>query len=343
MAFARFPHPFEMEPCSVVTAHARVHDSFKCSPGLEHATRAAQSPSSATYCRSSSFRKCRVSHVRLVRLVLGLPTLLAATCTSSASAAITLPSQAEWVCRISEAGQRCGDVYENAVTHQKGGICRKGYCCAKFAVANNLFGDICTDDQTACRSKNEPYSDGKCSLEEKCSACAQAAKCKYDNSSNGGVYCHCEPPGEGTGKTCKVDPCRGRPCVNGTCKPRQDDPSDFKCSCLPGYVAVKDASGYAKSCVDVCSTGVCGDGALACYNGETTYTCACKPGYVNLSINGNDSCVRPNFCDVQPCGDSEAVKSCKMISNTEYECECQAEFALTTVLGRKTCTRKLSN
>lgn len=308
--------------------------------GVRCATRPGQWRSPLSFRRDSSFHTCRVPHFRpLVPLL----ALVATTGSSAAFAAVTLPSQAEWVCRISEAGQRCGEVFQNAATQQKNGICRKNYCCAMYAVAGDAFGDICTDDRAACRSKKEAYSDGKCNLEEQCSACAPPAKCKYDNSSNGGVYCHCEPPGQGTGKMCKVDPCRGTPCVNGTCRPRRDDPSDFECSCLPGYVAVKDSTGLAKSCVDVCSTGVCGEGALACYNGETTYTCACKSGYVNLSVNGNDSCVKPNFCDVQPCGDSAAVRSCKMITNTKYECECQAEFSLITVLGRKTCVRKQSN
>ncbi|PFH32951.1 EGF family domain-containing protein [Besnoitia besnoiti] len=260
----------------------------------------------------------------------------------SASAAITLPPQAQWVCRISERNQRCADVYANEHTGQKGGICREDDCCSRTGLSPSMgFGDVCKPrSDRACGSYKDAYSYGKCDLTHQCHKCSTASKCKLDNSENGGVWCHCPAPGVGDGISCVTDPCKGSPCDNGTCSPRKDDPNDYQCACYPGFTAVKDSTGAVKACVDTCATNVCGEGALACYNGQAGHVCACGDGYVNMAVNGSDTCVKPDFCLVNPCGDASAVKSCETVSTTEYKCTCNLDHELATNRNRPFCRKK---
>ncbi|CBZ51766.1 unnamed protein product [Neospora caninum Liverpool] len=258
------------------------------------------------------------------------------------SAAITLPPQSSWVCRISEANQRCGEVYSNNVTGEKGGICRETDCCSRAGLSPSLdFGDICKPKGSSyCRSYKDAYSFGKCDLAHQCGKCSTLSLCKLDSTENGGVYCQCPAPAEGNGITCRGDPCRSSPCANGTCSPRKNDPNDYECQCYPGFEGVKDTTGVVKTCVDVCAMNVCGDGALACYHGETGHVCACKEDYINASVNGNDSCVKPDLCAVAPCGDAAAVKSCVTVSSNEYKCTCNTGHVLKTDRKRSYCARE---
>ncbi|CBZ51767.1 unnamed protein product [Neospora caninum Liverpool] len=249
-----------------------------------------------------------------------------------------LPSQSEWVCRIAEAGQRCGDVFKNEVTHDKGAICRPGDCCARTAISSSgNLGDICTSDKFQCRNHKDPFSYGKCDLKNQCHKCSKNSKCHEDTSENGGVWCQCPPGGQGTGITCNIDPCKGNPCNNGICSQKKNNPSEFECQCYPGYTLVEDNLGRYKACVDYCGTGICGEGALRCINGESQHMCICKKGYVNQRLNGFDTCVKPDLCSVQPCGRPNAVVSCKTTSATTYDCECQAGFKKQKLNGRPYC------
>ncbi|PFH32952.1 EGF family domain-containing protein [Besnoitia besnoiti] len=238
-----------------------------------------------------------------------------------------LPPQSEWVCRLAEPGQRCADVYPNEGTKQKGAFCREPECCARLAVSNSgSFGDLCTSDAGQCRHRKEEFSYGKCNLKTQCHKCSPSSTCHYDDSDNGGVWCQCPANGKGNGITCDVDPCIGNPCNNGICSPKKDKPSEFQCNCYPGHTLVKDPLGRYQACVDVCRTGICGEGALHCLNGEAEHMCICKSGYINQSLNGYDTCVKPDLCAVQPCGKPNAVLECTTTSTTTYDCKCQTGF-----------------
>ncbi|PHJ19731.1 egf family domain-containing protein, partial [Cystoisospora suis] len=192
---------------------------------------------------------------------------------------VNLPSQSSWVCRTSETGQRCGNSFVNQVTKEKGGICRAGNCCKDVAVGpNNALGEFCAaDDGSNCKSNFlEQFSFGKCSLKEKCHMCSPHSVCNFDDSANGGVWCQCVAPGVGNGITCDKDPCFGNPCSNGICSRNPDQPDDFSCKCYPGYTFSGDELGALKGCVNACRTGICGDGAAHCLNGESTHMCLCK-------------------------------------------------------------------
>ncbi|KFH02820.1 EGF family domain-containing protein [Toxoplasma gondii MAS] len=298
-----------------------------------------------TRCPPLRFSSGARAHFRPTQVCLVAPLLaLLGALFTSVSGFRDLPSQSEWLCRISESGQRCGDVYANEVTQQKGGICRAGDCCARTAIGSSgMFGDICTSDEYQCRHHKDQFSFGKCDLKNQCHRCSKNSRCHQDNSENGGVWCQCPPGGEGSGITCKVDPCKGNPCNNGICLPKEDDESAFECQCYPGYTLMEDSMGRYRACVDYCGAGVCGEGALRCLNGESRHMCICKEGYVNQTLNGFDTCVPLDLCSVQPCGKPEAVVACKTTSTTTYTCECQVGFKETKLDGRPYCAADVSN
>ncbi|KFG99578.1 EGF family domain-containing protein [Toxoplasma gondii VAND] len=293
--------------------------------------------------RPSPLAFCTLRTLRCLQYVVAAgAVLLLVTGFDSVSGAISLPPQSTWVCRISETNQRCADVYANTATGEKHGVCREGDCCSRTALSPSFdFGDVCKPKGSSdCRSYKDNYSFGKCDLAHFCGKCSTRSLCKLDSSENGGVYCQCPAPSEGNGLTCKGDPCASAPCANGTCSPRPDDPNDYQCDCYPGFSAVKNANGVVKSCVDVCATNVCGEGALACYSGDAGHICACKEDYVTVTVDGNDTCVMPDLCAVNPCGDSTAVESCVTVSSNEYRCTCKAGHVVKTDRRRSYCARE---